>query len=47
MAQSDDITHLDDIITTPIPEEVLQKHKDGLDNIKLPTEEYGSASILG
>ena len=42
MAPSDDIKNLDDIITILIPEEVLQKQKYGLDNIKLPTDEYGN-----
>ena len=34
------IRNLDDIITIPIPEEIVQKHKDELDNIELPTDEH-------
>ena len=34
---SDDIRNLDDIITIPIPEDVVPKHTDELDNIELPT----------
>ena len=34
---SGDIRNLDDIITIPIPEDIVQKHKDELDNIELPT----------
>ena len=36
------LRNLDDIITIPIPEEIVQKHKDGFDNIELPTDEYGN-----
>ena len=40
--ESDDIRNLDNIITTFIPEESVQKYKDELDNIELPTDEYGN-----
>ena len=33
---SGDIRNLDDIIIIPIPEDIVQKHKDKLDNIELP-----------
>ena len=38
---SGDIRNLDDIITIPIPGEIVQKHKDELDNIELPTIKHG------
>ena len=35
-----DITSLNDIITISIPEEIVQKHKDEIDNIELHTDEH-------
>ena len=37
---SGDIRNLDDVITMHIPEEIVQKQKDELDNIALPTVKY-------
>ena len=37
---SGDIRNLDDIITILIPEEIVQKHKDELDDIELPTVKH-------
>ena len=39
---SSDIRNLDDIITIPIPDEIVQKYKDELDNIELPTDKHGN-----
>ena len=37
---SGDIRYLDDIITIPIPEDIVQRQKDELDNIELPTVKH-------
>ena len=37
---SSDIRNLYDIITIPIPEDIVQKHKDELNNIELPTVKH-------
>ena len=42
---SGDIRNLDDVITMHIPEEIVQKQKDELDNIALPTVKYNVKHI--
>ena len=37
-----DIRNVDDITTIPIPEEIVQKNKDELDNIELSTDKHGN-----
>ena len=40
--ESGDIRNLDDIITIPIPQNILQEHKDESDNIEIFTDIYGN-----
>ena len=42
-----DIRNLDDIIIIPIPQEIIQKHKDELVNIELPTNNHGNKDKIG
>ena len=37
---SGDIRNLDDMIIILLSEEIVQKHKDELDNMELPTDKY-------
>ena len=40
LSLSDEIRNLDYIITIPIPEYIVHKHKDELNNIELPTVKH-------
>ena len=40
--ESDDIRNLDDIITIPIPKDIVQKDKNELNNIEISTDIHGN-----